>query len=244
MWTALISGLPKKGTSEGDRLRSSLLGMLGLIGLSHSLTHDQNDAAIAAVAAAALDGVVPGVAGQLVGDALYVDQGGILREGPMVRLVVNSADLRRRLTTLVAPALPSARPMIPAVFRPIVSPAASEKRKQWSAADLHARFVEAVNGGRPMIASYSWVYSRLFGSIPTPWSQGYAGKVASIAQQTIRSQVNGLGLVALDTFVVATTTRVPSPGHWPAVSYQKGEWDRVFRGAQLLHGVAKAPWEF
>ena len=94
MWTALVPRLPKKGTPEGDRLRSAMLGLLGVTRLPPNVTHDQNDAAIAAVAAAALDGVVPGVAAQLVGDALHIDKGGILREGPMVRLSLTSADLR------------------------------------------------------------------------------------------------------------------------------------------------------
>jgi hypothetical protein len=120
MWTTVVSGLPKKGTPEGDRLRGAALGMIGVTGLPANVTHDQNDAAIAALAAAALDGVVSGVAAQLVGDALYIDKGGTLREGPMVRLGVTSADLRGRLTSLVpqAPGAPgSAQPAAVASVR-------------------------------------------------------------------------------------------------------------------------------
>jgi hypothetical protein len=241
MWTALVPRLPKKGTPEGDRLRSAALGMLGVTAWPANVTHDQNDAAIAALAAAALDGIVSDVAAQLVGDALYIDNGGILREGPMVRLGVTSTDLRRRLTSLVPPA--SAGPVQPAAAISVRAPDAQDTLVLWRATDMHTRFVEAVNAGRPVIASYSWVYGRLFGSIPTPWSQGHAGKVAAIAHRTALSQVNGLGLVALDTFVVGSATRAPGPGLWPTVAYREEDWHLVFRGAHLLHGAARAPWE-
>jgi hypothetical protein len=243
MWSALIPRRGKKGTPEGDRFRSAALGILGVTGLPANVTHDQNDAAIAALAAAALDGVVSGVAAQLVGDALYIDKSGILREGPMVRLSVTSSDLRLRLTSLVPPTPAASGPMQPAAVTSVSAPAAHDELKLWRATDLHTLFVEAVNAGRPVIASYSWVYGRLFGSIPTPWSQGHAGKVAAIAHRTALSHVDGLGLVALDTFVVGSTTRAPGSGLWPAVTYQEADWYRLFRGALLLHGAARAPWE-
>lgn len=242
IWAALVPGLPKKGTADGDRLRSSLLGLFGLVGLPGSLTHDQNDAAISAVAAAALDGATPGLAAQMVGDALYVDVRGILREGQMVRLLVTSSGLRRRVQADVAPGVPSQRAAAN-VGHAVNSRAASDRRQTWSAADLHACFVDAVNDGHPIIASYSWVYGRLFGSTPRPWSQGHASEVASIAHGTTRRHVHGLGPVALDTFVVSTTTRVPGEGHWPAATYERTAWEHAFVGAQLLHGATRAPWE-
>lgn len=243
MWTAIVPGLAKKGTPEGDRLRSAALGLLGVTGLPANVTHDQNDAAIAALAAAALDGAVPGVAAQLVGDALSVDKAGILREGPMVRLGVTSAELRRRLTSLVPTALSASGSKPLAASTSVRASAANDTFILWTASDLHTCFVEAVNAGRPVIASYSWIYGRLFGSIPTPWSQGHAGKVAAIAHRTALGHVDGLGSVALDTFVVGSSTRAPGPGLWPAVAYEEADWLRVFRGADLLHGAAKAPWE-
>jgi hypothetical protein len=178
-----------------------------------------------------------------VGDALYIDKGGILREGPMVRLGVTSADLRRRLISLVPPAPAATGPLKPATVISVRAPDARDAVALGTATDLHTRFVEAVNAGRPVIASYSWVCGRLFGSIPTPWSQGHAGKVAAIAHRTALSHVAGLGPVALDTFVVGSATRVPGPGLWPAVAYQEADWHRIFRSAHLLHGAARAPWE-
>jgi hypothetical protein len=217
--------------------------MLGVTGLPANLTHDQNDAAIAALAAAVLDGVVSDVAAQFVGDALYFDKDGVLREGPMVRLSVTSADLRRRLTSLVPPAPAASGPVQPAAVTTVNAPAAQDALALWRATDLHTKFVEAANAGRPVIASYSWVYGRLFGSIPTPWSQGHAGKIAAIAHRTALSHVDGLGPVALDTFVVGSSTRVPGPGLWPAVAYDEAAWNHVFRDAHLLRGAARAPWE-
>jgi hypothetical protein len=243
IWASLVIGLPKKGTPDGDRLRISILRLLGLVDLPASLTHDQNDAAVGALAAAALNGATAGFAAQLVGDPLYVDGLGVLREGQMVRLGVTSPDIRHRLLALIALAQTSAPTPVAQPPRPSTAPVVLKAGQQWSASDLHARFVDAVNSDRPVIASYSWVYSRLFGSMPRPWSQGHAQQVASIAHGTARSEVTGLGEVALDTFVVSTTTRAPSDGHWRAAMYQQAAWNRVFRGAQLLHGAARAPWE-
>ena len=101
MWSALRRGLPKKTTRAGRRLRACILTTLGVRGLPELPTHDQNDAAIGAMAAAALAGAVPGVGAQLIGDAVVVGPAGELREGPMVRLSVTSVDLRGRLAELV-----------------------------------------------------------------------------------------------------------------------------------------------
>jgi Protein of unknown function (DUF429) len=243
MWPTIVPRLPKKGTPEGDRLRNAALGMLGVVGLPAHATHDQNDAAIAALAAAALDGVVSGVATQLVGDALYSDKDGVLREGTMVRLGVASADLQRRLTSLVSTVPAASSPVQSAAVTSARAPAAHDARMLERANDLHTRFVEAVNEGRPVIASYSWVYGRLFGAIPKPWSQAHGGEVAAIAHRTALIHVDSLGLVALDTFVAGSKTGVPGPGLWSAVAYREADWNRVFRRAHLLHGAARAPWE-
>ncbi len=78
---------------------------------------------------------------------------------------------------------------------------------------------------------------------PTPWSQGHAAKVTEIAHRTELSHVNGLGAVAFDTFIVGSKTRIPGPGLWRAVNYREADWHRVFSGALMLHGTARAPWE-
>lgn len=108
---------------------------------------------------------------------------------------------------------------------------------------LHERFVAAANGAQPVIASYSWIYGRINGGVPKPWSQAYGNQVSRQAAHTRPRVVNGLGPVALDTFIVSTTTRMPSDGYWPKAGHGRDAWDRVLGRAMLLHGDAKAPWE-
>jgi hypothetical protein len=45
---------------------------------------------------------------------------------------------------------------------------------------LQERFCEAVQSGRPVIATYSWIYGRVFGSVPLPWSQGHARTISTV----------------------------------------------------------------
>lgn len=107
---------------------------------------------------------------------------------------------------------------------------------------LH-QFVDSANGGHPVIASYSWIYGRLNGVVPKPWSQAYGNQVSRYAALTTPRELKGLGPVALDTFIVSTTTRMPSSGYWPKAGHSREAWDRVLGRAMLLHGTAKAPWE-
>lgn len=102
MWTSLIRGLAKKDTPLGRVQRRAILELLGVHGLPALPSHDESDAAVGALAAAALDGAVPGVGAQLVGGALVVDGAGTLREGPMVRLVVVDSTLRQALGAVLA----------------------------------------------------------------------------------------------------------------------------------------------
>ncbi len=108
---------------------------------------------------------------------------------------------------------------------------------------LQERFCEAVRSGRPVIATYSWIYGRAFGSVPIPWSQGHATRISTMAHHTSPRTVPGLGAVALDTFIVSANTRQPSQGYWRAVLHDEQQWQRVLAKAHLLHGTAKAPWD-
>src|SRR5205807_7803953 len=86
IWTILGNRhvLPRKSTPAGRAVRKRILEVLGVVGLPGLLTHDQNDACVAALIAAAADGKVPGVSVASIGSALLVDMDGTLREGPMV----------------------------------------------------------------------------------------------------------------------------------------------------------------
>lgn len=84
LWPRLAGGrLPRKTTSEGRRARRTLLEQLGLRGLPAAPTHDQLDAAVCALVAACVDGLVPGLTLETIGEELAVEEDGRLREGPM-----------------------------------------------------------------------------------------------------------------------------------------------------------------
>lgn len=85
IWYRLVGRtIPKKSTHEGRRARKLILQALGLIGLPELPTHDQNDACISALMAAAADGKVGGVCVHGIGLPLARDPVGTLREGPIV----------------------------------------------------------------------------------------------------------------------------------------------------------------
>jgi hypothetical protein len=85
IWRILARGvLPKKSTRKGRLVRKRILEALGVSDLPALPTHDQNDACIAAVLAAAADNVVPGIAVRGIGMDLFEEPDGTLREGLMV----------------------------------------------------------------------------------------------------------------------------------------------------------------
>jgi hypothetical protein len=93
LWRRLASGLSKKTTVAGLAQRRALLERLGLEFGGTDLTHDQLDAAVGALAAAASEGKVPGLKVVLLGESLVVRPSGELEEGPMVSLEIEE---RRR----------------------------------------------------------------------------------------------------------------------------------------------------
>ncbi len=91
--------LPKKKSKVGRLLRKRLLEDLGIWGLPDLPSHDQNDACIAAVLAAAADGKIQGMKVGRVGEPLAVDATGVLREGQMAIPVIDSS-LRKSLNAV------------------------------------------------------------------------------------------------------------------------------------------------
>ncbi|NIP74054.1 MAG: DUF429 domain-containing protein [Gammaproteobacteria bacterium] len=77
--------LARKQSPDGRRQRGSLLKDLGVeLPRGFRAPHDQNDACLGAVLAAAADGRVPGVRVEALGEPLRRDRCGSLREGPIV----------------------------------------------------------------------------------------------------------------------------------------------------------------
>ncbi len=86
LWTRLSRGFVKKTTSFGRAQRRAVLEACGVRFTEPRLTHDQLDAALAALTAAAADHVVPGLKVKCVGEALRMRPTGELEEGPMVTI--------------------------------------------------------------------------------------------------------------------------------------------------------------
>jgi hypothetical protein len=82
----ILAGRPlaKKSTLKGRAERKRILEDLGVSGLPERPTHDQNDACVAALLAAAADGAVPDISAEGIGSPLSADPDGTMREGQMV----------------------------------------------------------------------------------------------------------------------------------------------------------------
>jgi hypothetical protein len=229
--------LPKKSTEEGRRARRRILEALGVCGLPSLPTHDQNDACVSALLAAAADGVVPGVIPHAIGSPLLIDRFGVLREGPMVipRVLPEAADLIscalhdfRFVARSESDVAASARPVGDDVDGTRSGPPAG------SPDELLDYLIQKALEGRPHVCTYSWAYLRLFKIPYRRWSQAYAEQVIRVARQTRPRQLPGLGLVRLDAFVVSKSDALPSDGHWPYAHYEREDWERVLGSAVVL----------
>jgi hypothetical protein len=88
LWMRLAGRLAKKTTRLGREQRRAVLGVCSVRFGEVLLTHDQLDAALAALVAAAADQVVPGLTARCVGAELRRRPTGELEEGPLVTLDV------------------------------------------------------------------------------------------------------------------------------------------------------------
>jgi hypothetical protein len=90
LWRLLAPSLAKKTTPLGVVQRRALLDACGVRLPEGGATHDQLDAALAALAAAAACGAAPGLSARVIGEPLARRADGALEEGPLV--VVEVAD--------------------------------------------------------------------------------------------------------------------------------------------------------
>jgi hypothetical protein len=181
IWHRLVGRtIPKKSTDEGRRARKRILQALGVIGLPDLPTHDQNDACISALMAAAADGIVGGMSVRGIGSSLARDPDGTLREGPIV-IPLLPQELRESLDEALHELHPGAE------LRTAPMAAKSRLQKTWSvvsdsllekAIALRDYFVRAAEQGDAKICTYAWAYRHLFGESPPKW-------VASACQESV-----------------------------------------------------------
>lgn len=228
IWNLLSAGLPlpRKSTEPGRRARRLILEALGVRGLPSLPSHDQNDACVAAMLAAAADGQLPGVSAKLIGAPLSVDRDDTLREGPMVLPVVTSAAADR-----IANALRQSRVSDGTALRVIET--ASEPL-QVGAEHLLADFIAKAVNGDPHICTYGWAYRTLFKTSFKKFSMAYAQKTLQLARRTHPRELPGLGLVRLDTFIVSKKNGFPGDGYWSIAHHDREEWGRALGNGSIL----------
>ena len=177
IWTILTGRrpLPKKATEAGRVARKCILEALGVCAALLP-THDQNDAGVAAVLAAAVDNQVSGVNVVSIGTSLSIDFDGVLREGPMmIPLVMDWAPDRIAQTVRDLHFLESAPPsVVESVSVPIDT----------DCDDLLGHFVAKAVAGNPEVCTYAWAYRALVKASYERFSQAYARKVIALACRT------------------------------------------------------------
>ena len=229
IWT-ILSGrrpLPRKATEAGRRVRKRILEALGLSGLPALPTHDENDAAVAALVAAAADNQVSGVSVHSLGDRLSIDPDGVLREGPMIVPELTPAVAARLAELFDNFSLPEPPPT-----RVSEPPAAAPR--DGSAEDLLAYFIAKAREGDPQVCTYAWAYRHLFNATYTKYSPAYTQRVIQLASRTPPRDLPGLGLVRLDAFIVSKKDGLPSAGYWPAAQHDREDWERALGNAKIL----------
>ncbi len=229
IWNRLAKrAIPKKTTSKGRLARKRILEALGVVDLPDLPTHDENDACISAVLAAAADGKVAGVTVRGLGWPLAVDPDGTMREGPMVVPEISDEAHHR-----IEEALGEVQLAAVAKSRAARESGASQGARERANA-LRDSLIERAREGNAQICTYGWAYRYLFDATYSKWSQAYASQVVSIAQDTSLADLPGLGEVRLDAFIVASKTRLPSNGHWESADYDREDWERILGTATLL----------
>jgi hypothetical protein len=192
-------------------------------------SHDQNDAAIAALIAAAADSQVSGVSAVSIGTPLSIDPDGALREGPML-----IPQLTEAVADHIAHAVRDIR--LPEPTSPLIIASVSSL-PGLGPDELLAFFIDRAVEGDPQVCTYAWAYRCLFNASYSKFSQAYTRQVIDLACRTRPRELPGLGLVRLDAFIVSKKDGLPSAGYWPGwpvAHHDREEWERALGNATIL----------
>jgi hypothetical protein len=245
IWTRLARRLPNKRRRDGRQARAAILQALGVAVPDGLLSHDQLDACVAALLAAAADGRIEGITVEAVGDSVFWDdETACLREGQILVPEVDSA-VRTKLQAVVRPwemARAAKRPKVvrpgasvattafdesPTVPRPVLDGATREDR----AAQLFELLVSELLAGRPTLCTYKAAVAVVLGY--AKYTPAYGSLLMKLATGTGAFEVDSLGEIRLDTFLVNQKHR-PGDGHWDSATYTSAEWDRAFSAPSVI----------
>ncbi len=245
IWTRLARRLPNKRRRQGRQARTKILKELGVALPERALSHDELDACAAALLGAAADGRIAGVGVAAVGEAVFWDKKTTcLREGQILVPQVDS-ELRAKLETVVrrwalvpAPdslAIARPRPSIASKLTKdrdtVPRPALSGRTGDERAGELFDRLVLELVEGHPTLCTYKAAVAVLLGY--PKYTPAYGSQLTRLAERTGVFEVDGLGEIRLDTFLVNQKHR-PGDKHWDSATYSEGDWDRAFSGAAVI----------
>lgn len=246
IWTRLARRLPNKRRRDGRQARAAILETLGVLVPEALLSHDELDACAAALLGAAAEGCIRDISVVAVGDPVFWDDATrCLREGQILVPNVDS-ELRAELQTFVrrwelaanARSPTAAPPRATAtarrledgrtVARPVLTGTTAEERGD----QLLEILVTELLAGRPTLCTYKSAVAAVLGHVQ--YAQGYGAQLTKLATKSKEYEVEALGAIRLDTFIVSGRTKRPGDGHWECATYTQEEWSRAFGAAALI----------
>jgi hypothetical protein len=245
IWTRFAHRLPNKRRRDGREARSAILRALGVAISDALLSHDELDACAAALLAAAADGRIHGVNVRGVGDPVFWDdETDCLREGQILVPAVDS-EVRPKLQAVVRPwettplakrrqvARPDVCSMRAALgdSQTVPRPALNGATREDRAAQLFDLLVAELLAGRATLCTYKAAVAVILGY--GKYTPAYGSMLLKLATGTGAFEVDSLGEVRLDTFLVNQKYR-PGDGHWESAMYTSAEWDRAFSAASVI----------
>jgi hypothetical protein len=97
--------------------------------------------------------------------------------------------------------------------------------------ELFDYLVRELLDGRPTICTYKAAVALVLGH--SKYTPAYGSQLIKLAARTGVSEIDGLGEIQLDTFLVNKTHR-PGAKHWASATYSTLEWERAFAGAVVV----------
>jgi Protein of unknown function (DUF429) len=245
IWTRLARRLPNKRRSDGRQARAEILRRLGIRLPDRVFTHDELDACAAALLGAGAHDRIQGIKVVAVGDHVFWDEAyGCLREGQILVPQVSSelhGCLEAAVTCWTLPN-PAGSPEIPRPRRSHATktlqngqtaerPVLTGSTREELAGDLFERLVLELIEGRPTLCTYKAAVALILGH--QKYTPAYGSQLIGLATKTGVVEVDGLGDIRLDTFLVSQKRR-PGAGHWDSATYSEDDWDRAFSGAAVI----------
>jgi hypothetical protein len=113
----------------------------------------------------------------------------------------------------------------------VVRPVLGGTTREELAGELFDHLVLELVDGRPTLCTYKAAVALVLGY--PQYTPAYGSQLTKLAARTGSSEVDGLGKIRLDTFLVNRAHR-PGDGHWESATYSPNEWERAFAGAVVI----------